>query len=175
MEFMELIRERYSVRQFDPRPVEPDLVEKVLEAGRLAPTAVNYQPQRVLVLEGAEDMARLAGCTRYTFKAPMALVVCWDRTVSWKRSFDGHDMGEVDATIVATHLMLAIHDLGLGATWVGHFDPEALARIFCLPDNVVPVAVFPMGYPAADARPSGHHAKRLDLAQTAVWHSFQRP
>ena len=172
MEFRELIRERYSVRQFDPRPVEPELVDKVLEAGRLAPTAVNYQPQRVLVLDTAEDMAKLAGCTKYTFHAPMALVVCYDRTVSWRRSYDGHDMGEVDAAIVATHLMLAIHDLELGATWVGYFDPETLKSTFCMPDSIVPVAIFPMGYPAAGAKPAGHHDKRLDLAQTTVRHSF---
>ena len=172
MEYRELIKARYSVRQFDPRPVEPELVEKVLEAGRLAPTAVNYQPQRVLILDTAEDMAKLAGCTRYTFHAPMALVVCYDKTVSWKRSYDGHDMGEVDAAIVATHLMLAIHDLGLGATWVGYFDPEALKSTFCLPEHIVPVAIFPMGYPAADAKPAGLHGKRLELAQTTVRHSF---
>ena len=160
MEFRELIRERYSVRQFDPRPVEPELVEKVLEAGRLAPTAVNYQPQRVLVLDTSEDMAKLAGCTKYTFRAPMALVVCYDRTVSWKRSYDGHDMGEVDAAIVATHLM------------VGYFAPEALVKTFCLPEHIAPVAIFPMGYPAADAKPAGHHDKRLDLAQTTLRHSF---
>ena len=172
MEFRELIRERYSVRQFDPRPVEPELVDKVLEAGRLAPTAVNYQPQRVLVLDTAEDMAKLAGCTKYTFHAPMALVVCYDRTVSWKRSYDGHDMGEVDAAIVATHLMLAIHDLELGATWVGYFDPQGLAKTFCLPEQIVPVAILPMGYPDAGAKPSGHHDMRLDLEQTTVRHSF---
>ncbi|MCR5257138.1 MAG: nitroreductase family protein [Desulfovibrio sp.] len=172
MDFRDLIKARYSVRKFDPRPVEPTLVEQVLEAGRLAPTAVNYQPQRVLVLDTAEDMAKLAGCTKYTFHAPMALVVCYDKTVSWHRSYDGHDMGEVDASIVATHLMLAIHDVGLGATWVGYFDPEALRQSFRLPESIVPVAIFPMGYPAADARPAGHHDKRLDLTQTTVRHSF---
>jgi len=172
MDFRDLIKARYSVRKFDPRPVEPTLVEQVLEAGRLAPTAVNYQPQRVLVLDTAEDMAKLAGCTKYTFHAPMALVVCYDKTVSWHRSYDGHDMGEVDASIVATHLMLAIHDVGLGATWVGYFDPEALRQSFRLPESIVPVAIFPMGYPAPDAKPASHHDKRLELAQTTVRHSF---
>lgn len=106
MDFLELARERYSVRKFAPQKVEKEKLDAVLEAGRLAPTAVNYQPQRILVLDSDAALGKLKDCTPYHFSAPLALVVCYDAAVSWKRSYDGKDMGEVDASIVTTHMML---------------------------------------------------------------------
>ena len=106
MEFLELAQKRYSVRSFSQRPVEQEKLEKVLEAGRLAPTATNAQPQRILVLQGQEEMNRRGQCTKFTFGAPMALVVCADKEAAWVRGCDGKNHAEIDACIVATHMML---------------------------------------------------------------------
>lgn len=106
MDFLELAKERYSVRKFSDKKVEREKLDAILEAGRCAPTAVNYQPQRVLVLESPEALEKLKGCTPYHFHAPLALLVCYDREASWKRSFDNCDMGAVDAAIVTTQMML---------------------------------------------------------------------
>ena len=172
MEYNQLIKERYSVRKFGSQPVEESKVAAILEAARLAPTAVNKQPQRILVLRDAASMEKLKACTPYPFNAPMALAVCCNKDEAWVRQYDGDNSAVVDAAIVATHLMLVVHDLGLGSTWVGHFDPVAFRQAFALPDNVTPVAVFPIGYPAPDAKPAPHHEKRRPLNETVVYDSF---
>lgn len=166
MVFMDLLKERYSVRKFAQNKVEQEKIENILEAGRLAPTAVNFQPQRIFVLESEESLAKLKECTRFHFDAPLAFLICYDNSVSWKRSYDNKDMGEVDASIVATHMMLEIANLGLGTTWVGHFDPQAVIEKFALPENIIPVAIFPTGYPAPDAEPKVRHSERLNLTET---------
>lgn len=88
-EFKALATERYSIRKFDTRPVEQEKVDILLEVARLAPTAHNYQPQRLLVLNSEESLNKLKGCTNGHFNAPLAIIVCYDNTVSWKREYDG--------------------------------------------------------------------------------------
>ena len=160
MEFTDLIRDRYSVRQFSEQPVCSEALEAILEAARIAPTAANKWPQRVLCLQSAQALERLKACTAYHFNAPLALVVCYDATASWKHPKEGTDSGPVDASIVGTHIMLAAHDLGLGSTWVGYFDSAAVRREFELPENWIPVAIFPIGHPAQGATPSLKHYAR---------------
>jgi len=172
MEYSSLIEQRYSVRKFSDQPVEDKDVQAILEAARLAPTAVNKQPQRILVLQGEESMEKLKTCTPYTFHAPMALAVCCHTGEAWIRPYDNYNSGIIDAAIVGTHIMLAVHNLGLGSTWVGHFDPVEFRKIFNLPDTMEPVAVFPIGHPAPDARPAPQHAKRRPLEETVVYNRF---
>ncbi|MDD3585918.1 MAG: nitroreductase family protein [Thermoguttaceae bacterium] len=172
MDFAELAKARYSVRNFKSIPVESELLNKVLEAARLAPTACNNQPQKIIVAESADALDRLKRCTQYHFNAPMALIVCYDKNVSWKRPFDGKDNGSYDACIVTTHLILQAADLGLGTTWVGYFDPKDVVREFKLPANIVPVAILPLGYPAANAKPAAGHSQRNPLNSMVVRNSF---
>ncbi len=115
---------------------------------------------------------KLKACTPYTFNAPMALVVCRYKDEAWVRPYDGENSGVIDAAIVGAHIMLAVHDLGLGSTWVGHFDPEALRRSFNVPDVIEPIAVFPIGHPAPDSKPSPRHSTRRPLEETVVYDSF---
>lgn len=163
MDLLTLFKERYSCRKFSDKKVEKEKIEAILEAGRLAPTAVNFQPQRIFVLESEESLNKLRECTPYYFNAPVALLLCYDKNVSWKRPFDGADFGEIDASIVGTHMMLEAANLGLGTTWVGYFDPSALSQIYNLPENLVSAAIFPIGYPADDASPSPKHSDRQEL------------
>lgn len=172
MDFLELAQNRYSVRNFSDAKIEPEKLNLILEAGRAAPTAVNYQPQRILVLNREEDLSKLSLCTPYQFHQTLALLVCYDKSASWKRSFDGKDSGEIDASIVATHMMLEAADLGIGSTWVGHFDPDGIRRTFDIPSNIVPVALLLLGYPGSEAAPHPYHNKRLDLSQTVFYASF---
>lgn len=172
MNFMELAHARYSVRKFDAKKIEREKLDAILEAGRCAPTAVNYQPQRVLVIESDEALEKLKKCTPYHFSAPLALLVCYDKEASWKRGYDGYDMGAVDAAIVTTQMMLEAAELGLGSTWVGHFDPAAARAEFELPDYLVPVAILPIGYPAANARPAHLHNEKLAPEETIFYNSY---
>jgi nitroreductase len=172
MDFLELAKQRYSVRKFSNRPVEPEILERILAAGRLSPTAANFQPQRILVLNTEENLTKLKNCTPYHFHAPLALLICYDQTVSWKRSYDQNDSGTVDASIVTTHMMLEIASLGLGTTWVGHFNPESLRQAFAIPANIIPVALLPIGYPADDSRPHANHDRRHELSHTVFYNNF---
>lgn len=170
MAFIDLARERYSLRQFSEQPVEQEKLEQILQAGRLAPTACNYQPQRILVAENEEAREKLKKCTPCHFNAPVVLVVCFDSGVSAKRETTGFDIGIVDASIVTTQMMLAAADIGLGSTWVEYFEPAAVVREFALPANLVPVALLPLGYPAAGAKPNARlHNTRRPLEETVFY------
>ena len=172
MNFYELAKGRYSVRSFSPKPVEQEKLNRLLQAAQAAPTAVNFQPYRILVLQSGEALAKLKGCTRYHFNAPLALVVLADHSASWKRKYDGKDAAEVDAAIVGTHIMLQAADLGLGSTWVGYFDPAAVVNAYHIPEGLEPVAIFPLGYPAEDCQPSAQHDQRKPLEEIAVYNQF---
>lgn len=168
MDFSSLAANRYSCRKLDSRPVEPELIQKILEAQRLAPTAHNLQPQRIYVLEGDEAFATIAKATRYDFGARLFFVVCYDREASWKRKFDGFDGGLMDAVIAGCHLDFAIADAGLGSCWIANFDPDKLREAMELPEHHVPMAIFPVGYPTEEAKPSPSHFDRKDLSHTVI-------
>ena len=166
--FLELAKERYSVRKYKSQPIEPEKLNQVLEAGRIAPTACNNQPQRIKVITDLADLAKVDECTPCRFGAPAVLLVCYDTSVCWKRSFDGHNSGDVDASIVTTHLMLAAQEQGLGTCWVMYFDPAKTSELFGLPENIVPVAMLPIGYPTDDVEPAPGHEKKYDLGKITL-------
>ena len=164
MEFLDLAKARYSVRSFKPDAVPAALVEQILTAARVAPTACNNQPQKILVIQSAEALEKLKKCTPCHFNAPLAFLICNDSTRSWTRPFDGKSSGDVDSSIVATHMMLAAADAGVGSTWVMFFDPAAVRTEFALAENLEPIALLPMGFPAEDAVPAGKHSEFRDDA-----------
>lgn len=172
-EFMKLATERYSVRSFESRPVEKDIVERIIEAGRVAPTACNLQPQRVLVVQSEEGMEKLRRCTSSHYGCALAMIVCADTGSCWQREFDGKGSEDVDASIVTTQMMLAAQALGIGSTWVMHFKPEAVREEFALPEGYTPVSILVMGYPAADAKPSPSHAANKPVEQTVFFEEWQ--
>lgn len=172
MDFSTLIRDRYSVRKFSPDPVSREEIERLLAEAQTAPTAVNHQPQRYLVITSPEGMEKLARCTKYNFGAPCAIVVCCNRDEAWVNPYTKQNKFEIDAAIVATHLMLAVHDAGLGACWIGCFDPAKIAEEFHLPASVEPVAVFPVGHIAEDCTPAAKHHSRKAAAELTVWETF---
>lgn len=163
-DFLELARERWSVRSFSSRQVEPEKLDLILKAGQLAPTAVNYQPQKIYVLQSSEALSKIRAITKSTYNAPTVLLVCYDSRLSWKSPFvEGYDCGEMDASIVCTHMMLEAWDIGIGSCWVLLFDPALVIKAFNLPPYIVPVCLLPIGYPATNAKPY------------APWHDVFRP
>lgn len=173
MDFWKLIAERYSVRKFTGEHLAQEKIDAILRAGHLAPTGCNYQPQRILVLNNDEAIEKLRGCTKSHFGAPTAMLICYNTEECWKRvRYDGRPCGVMDACIVTTHMMLAAADIGVGATWVMHFDPEAMRRTFCIPDHLDPVALLVMGYPAPDAEPMHLHSEYRPMEDVVVYDSF---
>ena len=169
MDFMNLAAERYSVRKFRNEPVSQEAIDKILRAGHLAPTGCNFQPQRIYVIRSAVGMEKLRACTKCHFDAPMAMLVCYDKTECWTRRYDGEQAGWTDASIVTTHMMLQAHDIGVGTTWVMHFDPFAVREAFSLEEKIVPVALLPMGYPAEDAQPHPLHSQMRPMEEVVSY------
>lgn len=161
MDFQELAAKRYSARGFRQMPISKAEIEKILMAGNAAPTAHNNQPQEIIVVHSQEGLEALRKCTECHYNAPLAFVICYNREKCWVRGYDQKHSGDIDASIVATHMMLEAADLGIGSTWIMHFIPEAIRVEFELPDNVEPVAILIMGY--TDAEPSKDHFKRRNL------------
>jgi len=164
MEFLDLAAQRYSVRRFSGEKVSRETIDRILKAAHLAPTGCNYQPQKIYVMESQQSLEALKECTDCHFHAPLAFLICYDREKSWKRPFDGADSGPVDASIVTTHMMLQGWTEGVGSTWVMLFDPEKIRRSFQIPENLEPVALLTMGYPAENSRPSRLHNQFVPIA-----------
>jgi len=165
MDFLKLARERYSCRQLSDKKVEKEKLDKIIEAGILAPTATNAQPYKIWFIESTEAKEKLAKANRYQFGAGVFFVVGAKEDEAWVRKFDNHNFAEVDATIVATHMMLEITELGLGTTWVGHFDAPLLKEEFPEMKGYELIAIFPVGYPAAEAKPSERHTVRKTVEE----------
>jgi nitroreductase len=167
MTFEELSRARYSVRSFKNIPIEEETLNLILEAGRIAPTACNNQPQKIYVAKSEDARKKLASVCHCTFDAPVILVVCYDRTRDWKNKLQpGYESGETDAAIVCTHMMLQAFELGIGSCWVGYFNPKTVAETLGLPENITVSALLPMGYPAEDAKPLPLHEQVREFADT---------
>ena len=175
MNFLQLAKDqRFSVRKFTSQSVEKEKLDLILEAGRIAPTACNYQPQRILVIEDTAALEKLRQCTPCHFDAPVVLMICYDKTTCWRNKTNEMVDGVVDASIVTTQMMLEIAELGLGTTWVGAFNHQKARELFNIPDYLVPVALLPIGYPADDVEPHPWHYKRFDVDHTVFYNSFDR-
>ncbi len=158
MNFLELAAERYSVRKFSERSVEEDKLKLILEAVRLSPTAVNRQPQRVFVFRSAEALETARTLSPCLYGASTVLLFCYDKDTVWSHPTDHACSGEVDCAIACTHAMLEAWELGIGSCWVRFFEAEKVKAALQLPENLVPVALLPIGYAAEDAAPGPQHA-----------------
>jgi nitroreductase len=152
MDFQELIRARYSCRAYRSDPVAEDQLAQVLEAARLAPTADNRQPFRLVVIRTAgreQELQRVYGKDWFV-QAPLVIAACGVPAENWVRKQDGKNYNDVDMAIVMDHLILAAADLGLATCWIAAFDPAAAREVLELPEGIEPVAFTPLGH-AADA------------------------
>ena len=169
MEFKEVIRNRYSCRKYSDKAVEPEKLTAILEAGRIAPTAKNLQEQRIYVLQSDEALAKIDSVTPCRFGAPVVIAVAFDKNNVYTYPGEMKQSGDEDATIVATHMILAATDEGLGTCWLNRFDPMETAKILGLLENEVLVMLMDVGYAAEDAAPSPMHESRKDLSETVKY------
>lgn len=163
MDFYELASRRFSCRKFTDQPVEMEKLEKIMEAGILAPTARNQQPFHIFHMCSQEAKDAVRSCTKCHFGADNFLVIGGRKEDGWVRPFDGHSFSDVDAAIAATHMMLMVEQLGLATTWVGYFDAPALKEKCPQMDGWDLIAIFPIGY--ADEGPSPRHTERKKKAE----------
>ncbi|MBO5544475.1 MAG: nitroreductase family protein [Oscillospiraceae bacterium] len=172
MTFMELAKNRYSERFFDSCPVEQEKLDKILEAGRIVPTACNYQPQRFYVMRRPEALAKVKQVIPFHYNAPLVLLVCYDANTVWRnpsdRYYQNYNSGEQDASIAATTMMYEAEELGVHSVWLRGFDSQTVVDTFGLPENMIPVMMFAMGYPSEKSKPNGWHFKRKPLDEFVV-------
>ena len=167
MDFSELACKRFSCRNYKADPVPADILEKVLQAGRVAPSAVNFQPWHFYVIQKGALQSIYECYHRDWFRsAPCVIVLCGDHDRSWKRR-EGKDHVDIDVAIATDHMTLQATELGLASCWVCNFDPEAVRRALNLPENQEPVVILPLGYPVDEGDALRHDVKRRPLSDLA--------
>ena len=150
MEYTELIRIRESIRNYDPnRTVAKEILNKILDAGRLAPSACNYQPWRFLLISSSPLLEKVKACYQRDWlkDAPHILVVLGLRDQAWNRSYDGYNSIETDVAIAMTHIILAAENEGVGACWIAAYNPFLLKEVFNRDENQHIFGITPLGYP----------------------------
>ena len=166
MNFLDLAKRRYSVRKFKAVPIEEEKLNYVLEAGRVAPSACNFQPWYFVVVKD-EDLKKKVADTYgrdWIYKAPVIIAACGDHSQSWHRG-DGKDHCDIDIAIAVTHMTLAAAEQGLGTCWVCAFDAKKCQEVLGLSENMEVIALIPLGYPEDTVDPDRHAARRKDIRQ----------
>lgn len=170
MTFDTLITERFSVRSYTAQKVDKQVLLEVVEAARMAPSAVNYQPWHFIVITEEDDLNAIHEVYHREWfrEAPAVIAVCADHNLSWKRKTDGKDFADIDAAIAIDHLILKATALNLGTCWVCNFNVEMARQKLALPDHVEPIALIPIGY--TDATPPVK--SRKELSEMVHWGKF---
>lgn len=172
MNFIDLAKSRFSCRKFKDKKVEQEKIDKILEAALAAPTAVNKQPQKILVITDEDKLEKLKECTKYTFSAPLCFMICADKSKAYVRGYDSKNSAEIDASIVTTHMMLEAQDLDLGTTWVMAFNPQKARECFDIPENLEIIALLPTGYPADDVQISPLHSTSVSMEEMVSYNKI---
>ncbi|MBN1486063.1 MAG: nitroreductase family protein [Anaerolineae bacterium] len=170
MEFFELIKKRYSVRGYKPDPIEEDKLMQVLEAARLAPTAGNRQPFRVLVIEtkGREEELQRIYNRPWFVQPPLIICVCGVHNEAWFRR-DNKSYVDVDAAIVMDHIILAATALDLGTCWIAAFNAAAAREVLNLPQGIEPIVFTPLGYPAVKPKAKKIREELVKIVRYNEW------
>ena len=173
MKFLDIAKTRYSVRSYKNKRVEKEKLDKILESAHVAPTAANLQPVRLLVVQEKEGLDKI-GKAANIYHAPLAIIVCCDHSVAWKRPFDNKQTTDIDASIVTDHMMLEATELGLGTVWVCYFKPEIIKKEFKLPDTLEPVNILVIGYSDEEPLPLDRHSEsRIPLSQLVSYERIE--
>jgi nitroreductase len=167
MNFYELVHARYSVRKYRDQPVPEDVLSRILEAARLAPSAANHQPLHFFVVRDAAVKQAMFPDTRHAWivATPVIIAVCTLPAQAWVRGADGKNHADIDAAIAMDHIIMAATAEGLGTCWICAFDPGAVRKALDLPDGMEPVVLTPLGYAAS--RPG--ERKRKELSEIVSW------
>ncbi len=163
MEFINVCKEREATRKFKDEPVDGEIIRKILEVGRLAPTAKNQQPQKIYVVSSKEGLNKIDKASPCRYNAPTVLLVCSDKRVAWSK--ENYSTYEMDTCIVATHLMLGATNYGVDNIWIEMFDKDIIKSEFNLGEDIEPICLIPLGYKAEDYAGNPLHNKRKELEE----------
>ncbi len=156
MDFYEAVKHRLSVRAYKPDSVPAEALNRILEAGRLAPSAKNLQPWRFIVIKDQSVRERLVPACRgqkFVGQAPVVICACAVEAEAWGGMGGYWSADVVDVTIALEHMILAAAAEGLGTCWIGAFVEKEVKEVLGIPEGVKPVALTPLGYPAKESAP----------------------
>lgn len=173
MDFYETVSHRLSIRAYKPDPVPEDVLNRVLEAGRLAPSAKNLQPWKFIVIKDQAIRDRLVPACRdqkFMGQAPIAICACAVEAEAWGGMGGYWSADVVDVTIALEHMILAAAAEGLGTCWIGAFIEEQVKEVLAIPEGVKPIALTPLGYPVREAKPRG----RKPLSEIVCYDRFTK-
>lgn len=169
MSVLDIAKKRFSVRKYANKSVEKEKLDKVLEAAHVAPTAANLQPIKLYVVQSKEGLAKV-GKAANVYEAPVAIVVCADKSKAWKRPFDGMITTDIDASILTDHMMLEATEQGLGTVWVCFFKADVLKKELELPENLEPINILAVGYSdELTADENRHSTQRIPMDQLVTY------
>ena len=172
MDFITIAKQRMSVRNYKKTKVEPEKLEKILEAAHVAPTAANLQPVHLIAVQSEGGLAKI-GKAASIYEAPLAIIVCADHNKAWVRPFDQKQTGDIDASILTDHMMLQATELGLGTVWVCYFKPDVLHKEFDLPANLEPVNILVVGYSdEGTGDPNRFNKQRIPMSQLVSYETL---
>ncbi len=169
MSYFDLVEKRYSCKKYSDKGISQEQLEAILNAGRLAPTAKNQQPQRVYVVQSEEGLAKIDELTPCRYGAKTVVVVAFDKNNVFVYPGEKRDSGVEDATIVATHMVLAAAELGVDSCWINFFDPDKAAKVLGLPENEEVLMLLDLGFAAEGAGPLPNHSSRKALSETVSY------
>ena len=176
MTFLELAKKRYSCRNYADTPVENNKLDLILEAGRVAPSAVNFQPWHFIIIQEKENLHKIHSTYHREWfqSAPCVIIICGDHNQSWKRKQDGKDHCDTDVAITVDHMTLQATELGLATCWICNFDADKCIEIFALPEGIEPIVLLPVGYPLDETDPKRHSEKRKPKEEIVSYEKFKK-
>ncbi len=173
MNFLELAKKRYSCRSYSNRKVEKEKLDLILEASRIAPTGINSQPQKLIVVQEEEGLNKISKAANI-FNAPLAIIVCGDTNTAWVRPFDKKQITDIDVSIVTDYMMLQATELGLNTVWVCYFKPDVIKSEFNLQSNIEPINILVIGYGNDEPQSPERFSKmRKPLSQTVFYENLK--
>ncbi len=172
MELIKIMESRISVRSFKPEKIDRKTVLDVLEAGRIAPSACNYQPWVFIVIDEPEILKKLYNAYPRDWFAlvPQLIIICGDYSASWKRPVDGKEHCDFDISVATDHITLMATEKGLGTCWVCNFNPHTVSKVLNLPENIKPLVILPIGYP--EFTNDVKEKKRKKIEETVYFNGF---
>lgn len=172
MDFLGLAKQRCTTRGFTDKKIDKNDLNRILSAGRVAPTACNKQPQRIIVVQQPDNIFKVQKAYK-TFSSQCILIVCQDKRDALIRPFDGKCSGDLDIGIICDHMMLAARELNIGSVMVGLFDPYVIRKEFDIPEYIEPTALLILGYPDKGfLSPERHSTERKPLSDTIMYEKW---
>lgn len=169
MNFLELVKGRYSVRKYESKQVEAEKLQQILAAAHVAPSGLNKQPVKLIVVQQEEGLNKVKKAANI-YDAPLIIIACGDHNMAGVIHFNGKSVVDIDTSIATDHMMLQASALGLGTVWICGFDPAVISKEFALPDYLEPINILAIGYAAGEpASPDRHAVTRKALSEIVAY------